>query len=338
MKIEIIIFLFLIFFSLTATPTTTTTSTVAPPSDMQLIPTAAPHCGWSNWINRDNPTIMKEGKPFEGDHESIASLRKGHYLCDYYMMTKVECRAAKTKMSSSATGEVVSCDRIRGLRCKNDAQPDGKCQDYEIRVFCDCYGIPGLHHHTKTPTTVATTTTTTQGPIPHVCAWTTWLNGHTPDNLGEMETFNNLKKQYRFCDVEEITGIECRQHGTGKSSMEAGQQGIVCDVAHGGLLCSNDKQMATGGKCFDYEVRVLCEPKDLDCSSLNVTTVAPSPGEYINPTPAPTADVFGNPILHPTPEPQGSPTPSPQTDEFGNPVRHTTFKIPTKDTTTRISG
>jgi hypothetical protein len=70
----------------------------------------------------------------------------------------------------------------------------------------------------------------------------------------------------------------------------------------------------------------------------NVTTVAPSPGEYINPTPAPTADVFGNPILHPTPEPQGSPTPSPQTDEFGNPVRHTTFKIPTKDTTTRISG
>jgi hypothetical protein len=65
---------------------------------------------------------------------------------------------------------------------------------------------------------------------------------------------------------------------------------------------------------------LLCEPKDLDCSSLNVTTVAPSPGEYINPTPAPTADVYGNPILHPTPEPQGSPTPSPQTDEFGNPV------------------
>jgi hypothetical protein len=103
-------------------------------------------------------------------------------------------------------------------------------------------------------------------------------NNHRKHEFHSLDTFHQVV--HHSCTV--ILGYD-----------QAGQQGIVCDVAHGGLLCSNDKQMATGGKCFDYEVRVLCEPKDLDCSSLNVTTVAPSPGEYINPTPAPTADVFG---------------------------------------------
>ncbi|XP_052092501.1 mucin-5AC-like [Mytilus californianus] len=307
------------------TPTTTTTTTLAPPSGVQLIPTAAPTCGWTHWINLDNPTIMKEGKLFEGDIESIANIRKMHPLCEYYMMTQVECREAKTKIPSSQTDEVVSCDRIRGLRCKNDAQPDGKCLDYEVRVFCNCFGIPGFHHYTSPPLTSPSKTTK---PIPNVCGWTTWLNGHKPDTQGETETFTNLRKDFRFCDIEDITSIECRQHGSEKSFMETGQKGVICDIHKGGLMCNNADQISTGGKCFDYEIRILCEPKELDCSHL--TTASPSSGHYINPTPSPRTDIFGNPILHTT---EASVTDIPTTS-----IRHTTDKLKTSslDKTTRV--
>lgn len=297
---------------------------------MQLIPTAAPTCGWTHWINLDNPTIMKEGKLFEGDIESIANIRKMHPLCEYYMMTQVECREAKTKIPSSQTNEVVSCDRIRGLRCKNDAQPDGKCLDYEVRVFCNCFGIPGLHHHTSTPITSPPKTTK---PIPNVCGWTTWFNGHKPDTQGETETFINLRKDFRFCDVEDITAIQCRQHGSEKLFMETGQMGVICDIHKGGLMCNHADQISTGGKCFDYEIRILCEPKELDCS--HMTTVAPSAGHYISPTPSPSTDIFGNPILHTkkatTTDKFASPTPS---------MRHTTdkFKTPSLEKTTTVAG
>jgi hypothetical protein len=40
---------------------------------------------------------MKEGKPFEGDHESIASLRKGHYLCDVVVVVGVAVKEKKIK-------------------------------------------------------------------------------------------------------------------------------------------------------------------------------------------------------------------------------------------------
>ena len=55
-------------------------------------------------------------------------------------MKSIECRDMASKKSHDQMGETgVQCDltNVGGLICKNDAQPDKACSDYEIRVFCD---------------------------------------------------------------------------------------------------------------------------------------------------------------------------------------------------------
>ncbi|KAK3108253.1 hypothetical protein FSP39_004202 [Pinctada imbricata] len=310
------------------TPSPKTDAYGNPITSNHEITTLAPTCGWSSWINMDSPYVMKPGKPYGGDIESIAALRES--VCRYEMMTKIECRTAETKTPYKQAGEVVSCDRIRGLRCRNSQQTDKKCLDYEVRVYCNCTATP-----TPSPSSGGTATPTpspkTDGqglptkshgsdnfstkPVTKACGWTTWMNGHRPDSTGETEVISKLRSLYKFCDTDEVTAIECRESITGLSSMDAGQDEIVCDVNYGGLVCDNSKQGSTGGQCYDYEIRLLCEPKGVVCS-------IPVPGQQGTPTPSPKTDIFGNPITNPVPGSgqQGSPTPSPKTDIFGNPI------------------
>ena len=41
------------------------------------------------------------------------------------------------------------------------------------------------------------------------------------------------------------------------------QVNVICDTNYSGLKCFNNDQ--PDGKCLDYEVRFLCEPKDANC-------------------------------------------------------------------------
>ncbi|XP_048245056.1 mucin-19-like isoform X7 [Haliotis rufescens] len=162
--------------------------------------------------------------------------------------------------------------------------------------------------------------------VPTVCGWTKWMNSNTPDNTGEMELLANLRQQFQFCHTEDITALECRDSNTHKSASESGQVGVTCDMKYSGLMCSNNKQMV-GGTCFDYEVRVLCEPKGVDCSK--VPTAIPTVGQSGLPTASPvvgqtglptgTPSILGQPSISPSAAQSGLPTASPSAGQSGLP-------------------
>ncbi|KAL3831915.1 hypothetical protein ACJMK2_023609 [Sinanodonta woodiana] len=140
---------------------------------------------------------------------------------------------------------------------------------------------PGQHFGSSPTLAPGVISGQTPVPGPTVCGWTPWLNGHKPDELsGESEMFTDLHTIHSFCNDMDIQSIECREVDTYKPISETGQKNVVCDIASGGLLCFNFDQPS--GKCLDYEVRVFCEPKGVDCTS-------PTPGQVTikSPTPAP---------------------------------------------------
>ncbi|XP_048245023.1 mucin-5AC-like isoform X2 [Haliotis rufescens] len=402
----------------TASPSGQTGQPTASPSGQSGQPTVSPpFCGWSAWTNSDHPDVIVPNKPFEGDIESIASLMTKTTVCSHDMMKRVECRVAGTKQMASAAGQSITCDAIRGLRCNNLKQIDGKCLDYEMRVFCDCSTLPTAQPSigpsslptaspsagqsgvptaspgvtgksgqptaspsagqsglpTASPSVTGKSGQPTASPsagqsslptaspgvtgksgvptaspsagqsglptitpgigqtglptaVPTVCGWTKWMNSNTPDNTGEMELLANLRQQFQFCHTEDITALECRDSNTHKSASESGQVGVTCDMKYSGLMCSNNKQMV-GGTCFDYEVRVLCEPKGVDCSK--VPTAIPTVGQSGLPTASPvvgqtglptgTPSILGQPSISPSAAQSGLPTASPSAGQSGLP-------------------
>ncbi|KAK3611486.1 hypothetical protein CHS0354_039099 [Potamilus streckersoni] len=142
-------------------------------------------------------------------------------------------------------------------------------------------------------------------PGPTICGWTPWLNGHKPDEVsGESEMFTDLHTIHSFCNDMDIQSIECREADTYKPISETGQKNVVCDIASGGLMCFNFDQPS--GKCLDYEIRVFCEPKGVDCTSRapgQVTTNSPTPAPYANahaPTKAPSFLSEATPTMSPS--------------------------------------
>lgn len=88
---------------------------------------------WTPWVNTGTPDKV-------GEYETIYNLNQLVHSCDKKNMGAIECRDMATKMSHDKIGETgVQCDlsTVGGLLCKNDAQDDHQCNDYEIRVFCD---------------------------------------------------------------------------------------------------------------------------------------------------------------------------------------------------------
>ncbi|KAI8477523.1 hypothetical protein Bbelb_447440, partial [Branchiostoma belcheri] len=62
---------------------------------------------------------------------------------------------------------------------------------------------------TLKPTTVQTTTKP-ENPAYCVDGWTPFMNSYSPDNIGDIETYSNLREIYEFCPVEMIDDIDCR--------------------------------------------------------------------------------------------------------------------------------
>ncbi|KAK3611484.1 hypothetical protein CHS0354_039096 [Potamilus streckersoni] len=164
---------------------------------------------------------------------------------------------------------------------------------------------PGQHGG-STPT-LAPGQVSGQTPVPRltICGWTPWLNGHKPDEVsGESEIFTDLHTIHSFCNDMDIQSIECREADTYKPFSETGQKNVVCDIASGGLMCFNFDQPS--GKCLDYEIRVFCEPKGVDCTSRapgQVTTNSPTPAPYANaltPTKAPSFLSGATPTMSPS--------------------------------------
>lgn len=274
------------------TPTTTPSNTPAPKpgSGSTLSPTpspagstiASPFCGWSKWISQDAPTKQSPGKPYKGDIESIVNIRKTMAVCDHNMMTKIECRTVDKKVSHLSSGEKVTCDTIRGLRCRNAMQADGICEDYEVRLFCDCSPHISTAVSTVTP---KQSTGVTPTATPSVCGWTNWMNDHKPDIRGESELLNTLRTSHNFCQTSDIVGIECRTADKKIAAQISGQMNVLCDLQYGGLMCMNVDQ--PDGDCSDYEIRVLCHPNGMDCSLTPTPALSTSHPEQSTGTQAP---------------------------------------------------
>ena len=94
---------------------------------------ACKQTGWTPWLN--TPAFVG------GDYEVLTDPRLKATLEDYCgiaNMTEIDCRVVETKQPFKETGQRVNCRLPLGLSCNDDEQKDSVCQDYEIRVYCDC--------------------------------------------------------------------------------------------------------------------------------------------------------------------------------------------------------
>jgi pimeloyl-ACP methyl ester carboxylesterase len=79
---------------------------------------------WTDWINRDN-----EWGNGDGEHRGLMT----GIPCTQPFA--VQCRRAIDGVDSTLTGEIVRCN-LDGAECLNSKQPDGWCDDYEVRFAC----------------------------------------------------------------------------------------------------------------------------------------------------------------------------------------------------------
>ncbi|XP_067130718.1 hemocytin-like [Centruroides vittatus] len=215
--------------------------------------TPLPFCyknGWTEWINTP-PTIT-------GDYELINVLK---IPCSPDKITDIECRIAGTEISSKNPlkfqSQKLTCDTSVGLRCSNAEQTTGKCEDFEVKVYCDC------SQFTTVPTIPSITTEEPQIlPIPECTApgWTFWMNSEKPTDEGENEDISTLRKFYKFCPDGEITDVQCRIASSGIDS-EFTNEDVECTKK--GVFC---KTSSVGVRCSDYEIRFYCLCEDSECS------------------------------------------------------------------------
>jgi len=81
---------------------------------------------WTPWLNRDAPGGS-------GDFETLANFVAAGQACAN--PTAVECKTLGG-VDWSQTGEVYSCTLSGGGTCLNASQPDGSCQNYQVRFLC----------------------------------------------------------------------------------------------------------------------------------------------------------------------------------------------------------
>ncbi|KAL3219653.1 hypothetical protein MRX96_030207 [Rhipicephalus microplus] len=91
-------------------------------------PTEEPCVAYGPWLSTSDPTPETGG-----DVEDVARVVAESGLCFYPI--GIECREYATDADYSKTGQVVSCDLERGLRCVDSDQTDGRtCLNYKVRV------------------------------------------------------------------------------------------------------------------------------------------------------------------------------------------------------------
>lgn len=209
---------------------------------------ALPFCykeGWTEWMNT-LPTIT-------GDYELIKDLK---IPCSTDKVKDIECRAVGTGISSkSATSmsiQKISCESTIGLTCHNADQLNGKCDDYEIRVFCNCY-------HFSTTEILVTPSAIPEIPKCTSPGWTFWMNSQTPNLDGEVEDITTLRRFYKFCPDSEISDVQCRV-ASNKIDSEFVNEDVQCTKE--GLIC---KTSSAEVKCSDYEIRFYCLCQNSEC-------------------------------------------------------------------------
>lgn len=95
-------------------------------SSYDLVVDQAPG-GWTAWLNRDGPSGG-------GDGEHLSEFVAAGTVCSKPLAA--QCRRVSDKKPWMLTGEVYACSAEAGGNCINANQPDGTCDDYEVRFYC----------------------------------------------------------------------------------------------------------------------------------------------------------------------------------------------------------
>jgi hypothetical protein len=166
---------------------------------------------WGPWLDHDDPTGNR-------DDETLTSLVSEHRTCAHPVAA--ECRRKSDAQESASTGEISTCSASAGFECINAKQPDGICDDYEVRFYC-----PGNASD--------------------------WINRDTPANGGDFETRESHFQQGLTCEYP--VAAECKRMTPVSSS--ADREDIVCNPAVG-LMCRASDQ--ADDACDDYAIRYFC--------------------------------------------------------------------------------
>ena len=60
-------------------------------------------------------------------------------FCPGGNITQIECQTIDG-IPSESSGEILTCNRMTGLTCSNQANDPIPCSDYQVRYYCLCSG------------------------------------------------------------------------------------------------------------------------------------------------------------------------------------------------------
>ena len=241
---------------------------------------------WTEWMDLGPPTgTTFAGKTVTGgDFIPIDELRKSNTFCDDSKIVAIDCRVKKTLIDwRYSSDEGLTCDLNYGFKCSNRRQA-GKCQDYEIRLYCVCDETstfsPGVVNSTDLSTVYPAHRQSHYNALhsPSTCTpgWTTWF-----DKSSGNEFTMNLKTLLGSCTNP--VGLKCAIDDE-RLVRDLDQSGYLpeytCDLDTG----STCDQKAPCKPCLNTKVQFWCPCSDEDTwagivkptpISLQTTTVNP---------------------------------------------------------------
>ncbi|XP_050428341.1 hemocytin-like [Adelges cooleyi] len=103
-----------------------------------VIPVVESQClsGWSVWIKRshENNGTNSGFQPLPSIEEILNTKSNGQGMCSPEKVSNIQCRSLNGNNGVKDTTENIECSVDKGISCH------GKCNDYEVRVYCECEG------------------------------------------------------------------------------------------------------------------------------------------------------------------------------------------------------
>ncbi|XP_041059043.1 mucin-2-like [Carcharodon carcharias] len=126
------------------------------------------------------------------------------------------------------------------------------------------------------PSTVTTTVSTASSTTEIVChgKWSPWINEHTPSegSPGDFELLNPKANEYCSFPSEVITNIQCQFVDQPERPISESPDNVTCDKDKGFTCAVSKSAMEEKRFCFDYQVRICCEPVSRVSTATTSTT------------------------------------------------------------------
>lgn len=193
-----------------------------------------PHSAY-RWINRDSNDEGKDEELYTGAQQEYTYLMES---CT--SPTVLEARAVGSDFTFSTADvfpEKLAFFNLReGLRCVDNQQSDGKCNDYETRYFCPKKSLGEDNYWTQ--------------------EWAdAWYDVDDPLPTTDDESRTALAQAgINICDGDEPLAIQARVKTPGALFSAFGANDRLNQFSASGLVCRDSDQVA-GGKCSNYVVR-----------------------------------------------------------------------------------